>query len=344
MQLLGETNSCESMENIPSLLSVQNLRILFAGPKGFVSAVDNISFDLVKGENLAIVGESGCGKTVTSLSIVRLLACPPAKVDGKIFYKNENLLKKTEAEMRKIRGKGIAMIFQEPMTSLNPVLTVGRQIMEGIRAHQRIGKKEGRELTVEMLRKVDIPSPERRINEYPHQLSGGMQQRVMIAIALSCNPEILIADEPTTALDVTIQAQILDLVRQLQDELGTTMILITHNLGVVAELCKKVIVMYAGQIVEKAFYHSLYSNPAHPYSIRLLDSIPKLDTDQDELETIEGIVPSLLSMPSGCRFHPRCLFRKDICTQMLPELIPLNDNHWVSCWKHCEYKPLRCGM
>jgi len=287
------------------LLSVRGLKTYFQSEDGLVPAVDGISFDLERGGALGIVGESGSGKSVTSLSIMRLIPSPPGKiVAGEILFEGEDLLKKSEAEMRKIRGNDISMIFQEPMTSLNPVFTVGDQIMEAIMLHQRLDKKAAREKAIEMLKLVGIPEPQRRVDEYPHQLSGGMRQRVMIAMALSCNPKLLIADEPTTALDVTIQAQILDLMRKLREELGTAIILITHDLGVIAEMVEEVIVMYAGQIVERTDVRSLFRSPKHPYTEGLLGSLPKLGQKTERLQTIEGVVPSPFNMPEGCRFTP----------------------------------------
>src|SRR5690554_2681860 len=310
------------------LLSVRGLKTHFYTEDGVVPAVDGISFDLERGGALGIVGESGSGKSVTSLSIMRLIPSPPGKiVAGEILFEGEDLLKKSEAEMRKIRGNDISMIFQEPMTSLNPVFTVGDQIMEAIMLHQRLDKKAAREKAIEMLKLVGIPEPQRRVDEYPHQLSGGMRQRVMIAMALSCNPKLLIADEPTTALDVTIQAQILDLMRKLREELGTAIILITHDLGVIAEMVEEVIVMYAGQIVERTDVRSLFRSPKHPYTEGLLGSLPKLGQKTERLQTIEGVVPSPFNMPEGCRFHPRCKYARDICAVEQPELLKLAEGH-----------------
>jgi len=327
---------------LPPLLSVRDLKVYFETEDGLVPAVDGISFDLKKGGTLGIVGESGCGKSVTSLAIMRLIPTPPGRiVGGQILFEGEDLLKKSPAEMRKIRGNEISMIFQEPMTSLNPVFTIGDQIMEAIILHQKVDKKTAREKAIEMLRLVGIPEPQRRIDEYPHQLSGGMRQRVMIAMALSCNPKLLIADEPTTALDVTIQAQILDMMRKLRDELGTAIILITHDLGVIAEMVEEVIVMYAGKIVEKTDVRSLFRSPKHPYTQGLLDSLPKLHQKQERLKTIEGVVPSPFNMPKGCRFHPRCEFARDICRQEEPQLIDLGGGHEAACFIHTNYKSMR---
>lgn len=321
------------------LLSVRNLRTVFSTEEGEVAAVDGISFDLHAGETLGIVGESGSGKSVTSLSIMRLIPSPPGRIaSGEIIFNGEDLLKKSPAEMRKIRGNEISMIFQEPMTSLNPVFTIGDQIMEAIILHQKLNKKQARERAIEMLRLVGIPSPERRVDEYPHQLSGGMRQRVMIAMALSCNPKLLIADEPTTALDVTIQAQILELLQRLQKELGMAIILITHDLGVVAGMVDRVIVMYAGKIVEEAPVRDLFRAPKHPYSEGLLGSIPKLHETQERLQAIEGVVPSPFNMPPGCRFHPRCRYAKPACSQIEPPLMELAPRHFAACIKHTDYQ------
>ncbi|RYZ71856.1 MAG: ABC transporter ATP-binding protein, partial [Proteobacteria bacterium] len=285
-----------------------------------VKAVDNVSFDVYKGKTLGIVGESGCGKSVTSLSIMQLIPNPPGKVTGgEILYKGEDLLKKSPSQMRAIRGNEISMIFQEPMTSLNPVFTIGNQLMEAIALHQKLSKKDTIAKAIEMLKLVGMSSPEKRIEDYPHQLSGGMRQRVMIAMALSCNPNVLIADEPTTALDVTIQAQILDLLRNLQEKVGMGLILITHDLGVVAEVCDDVLVMYAGKVVEQGTVREIFKNPKHPYTRGLLNSIPTLSKDptgkvkKNRLETIPGIVPNLLQLPQGCRFQDRCSLVQDVC-------------------------------
>lgn len=320
------------------LLNVENLKTYFYTEDGVVPAVDGVSFSLDKGEALGIVGESGCGKSVTSLSIMRLVPNPPGKIiEGRIEFEGQDLLAKSEAEMRSIRGNDISMIFQEPMTSLNPLFTVGDQIMEAIILHQKVGKAEARARAIEMLRKVGIPSPERRVDEYPHQMSGGMRQRVMIAMALSCNPKLLIADEPTTALDVTIQAQILDLMRKLRRELGTSILLITHDLGVIAELVDKVVVMYAGKIVERADVREIFANPTHPYTEGLLGSIPKLHENRDRLQTIEGTVPNPFRMPPGCRFHPRCRDAKEICSLEEPPVLEVAPGHSVQCWKVAGY-------
>ena len=321
-----------------TLLEVRDLKTCFYTEDGVVPAVDGVSFSVDKGETIGIVGESGCGKSVTSLSVMRLIPNPPGKiVGGEIIFEGENILEKSEAEMRHIRGNEISMIFQEPMTSLNPVFTVGDQIMEAIMLHQKVGKREARKKTIEMLKLVGIPSAEKRVDEYPHQMSGGMRQRVMIAMALSCNPKLLIADEPTTALDVTIQAQILDLMLKLKEDLGTAIMLITHDLGVIAETVNKVVVMYAGKIVESADVVSIFKKPEHPYTLGLLGSIPKVNEDRERLQVIEGVVPNPFNMPTGCRFHPRCSFARDICKEEEPELVDVEDGHQVRCWKFLDY-------
>ncbi|GGA21643.1 ABC transporter ATP-binding protein [Psychrobacillus lasiicapitis] len=315
------------------ILEVKNLQTHFTTKRGTSKAVDGIDFTLHKGETLGIVGESGCGKSITSLSILRLIPSPPGKIaGGEVLFKGRNLVELPESEMRKLRGNEISMIFQEPMTSLNPVLPVGEQIAEAIRLHQKLNKKEAAKKAVEMLRLVGIPSPEKRAKQEPFQLSGGMRQRVMIAMALSCNPEVLIADEPTTALDVTIQAQILRLMKELQERLGMGVILITHDLGVVAETCDKVAVMYAGNIVEHATTETLFETPLHPYTQGLLASLPKIDEDQEELYTIEGNVPSAFNMPSGCRFASRCPLATNLCREYKPELIEHESGSKVRCW------------
>ncbi len=314
------------------LLKVQNLKTYFFTHEGTVKAVDDVSFSIKKGETLSIVGESGSGKSVTALSIMRLVPNPPGKiVDGEIIFDGVNLLELPEKEMIKIRGKRISMIFQEPMTSLDPVFTVGHEIMEALILHQGMDKKSAREKAIDLLRIVGIPDPEKRIDNYPHEMSGGMRQRVMIAMALSCNPDLLIADEPTTALDVTIQAQILRLMKDLTKKFNTALILITHDLGVVAETADNVIVMYAGHIMEYADVVELFENPLHPYTSGLSRAIPRLDTETEYLETIEGTVPNLAHPPSGCPFHPRCKYRKPECEKELPELIKVGENHWVRC-------------
>ena len=317
-----------------ALLEVRDLRTHFAGEEGEFRAVDGVSFSLERGRTLGIVGESGCGKSVTSLTIMGLVPQPPGRIaGGEVLFDGVDLLKLDHAQMSELRGNKLSMIFQEPMTSLNPVFTVGDQIIEGIRRHRDIGQVEARAHAIEMLRRVRIPSPERRIDDYPHKLSGGMRQRVMIAMALSCNPQLLIADEPTTALDVTIQAQILDLMRNLRDEMGTAIMLITHDLGVIAEVAHDVIVMYAGRIVEQVDVTRLFADPQHPYTVGLLGSIPKLHETQDRLAAIEGIVPNPMAMPTGCRFNPRCPFAVDKCRSEDPPLMQVRPGHYAACWR-----------
>jgi oligopeptide/dipeptide ABC transporter ATP-binding protein len=319
-----------------SLLKVQDLQTFFYTEQGAVKAVDGVDFELNSGEILGIVGESGCGKSVTALSILRLIPQPPGKIQGgEILFRNQDLLREPMDKMRKMRGKDIAMIFQEPMTSLNPVFTIGKQISEAIRLHEGVDSREALHKTVEMLCLVGIPSPERRVRDYPHQLSGGMRQRVMIAMALSCKPQILIADEPTTALDVTIEAQILRLISRLQEQFGMATILITHNLGIVAQMASRVIVMYMGKIVEEADVHSLFKEPLHPYTRGLLNSLPNFCKDsvrKTRLEEIRGMVGSLLRPPSGCYFSPRCQFVKEICWEKKPFLHEVRAGHRVRCW------------
>ena len=316
------------------LLKVDNLSTWFYTDDGIVKAVNDVSFSLNKGHTLGIVGESGCGKSITSLSVMRLVDSPPGKiVGGKIVFKGEDLLAKSEEEMRRVRGKRIAMIFQEPMTSLNPVYTVGRQIEEALLIHETMTKKEAKRRALEMLRLVRIPLPEKRFDEYPHQLSGGMRQRVMIAIALACSPELLICDEPTTALDVTIQAQILALIDELKEKTGTSVIMITHDLGVISEITDEVLIMYAGEIVEYAPKAQLFKNPLHPYTQGLIACVPKLSRDSDRLQTIEGTVPSFDDMPAGCTFWPRCPFAESICKEKKPPLIDCG-NRTVRCHRY----------
>ena len=316
------------------ILEVKNLQTSFFTDEGEVKAVNGVDFSIEKGKTIGIVGESGSGKSITSLSILRLLQEPAGKVvGGEIIFKGENLLTKSKKEMMSIRGNNISMIFQEPMTSLNPTLTCGEQIAESIRIHQKLKRKEAWIKAVDMLRLVGIPSPEKRAKQYPFELSGGMRQRVMIAIALSCNPELLIADEPTTALDVTIQAQILDLMKKLQSELGTSLMLITHDLGVVAEMCDKVAVMYCGKIVEYADVKTIFTDPKHPYTNGLLHSVPKHDQDYEgDLSVIKGSVPSPFNLPTGCAFAPRCPHARDICHSKLPDLETTTSGEQVRCW------------
>ena len=316
------------------MLQVKGLKTYYYTEEGVVPAVDGLDFEVAQGETFAIVGESGCGKSVTSLSILGLIPNPPGKIiAGEILYNGEDLLKKTEKQMRAIRGNEISMIFQEPMTSLNPVFTVGRQIGESFKYHQHLGKKEARDRAIEMLRLVGIPSPDKVVDDYPHQLSGGMRQRVMIAMALACNPRVLIADEPTTALDVTIQAQIMRLLKQLKEKMGTSIILITHDLGVIAQIAQRVMVMYCGEAVECCAAREIYKNPLHPYTSGLLASVPKLtDDDMAELPAIPGMVPSPSELPKGCRFAPRCGKCGPRCLQEKPELVELEDGHKVRCF------------
>jgi oligopeptide transport system ATP-binding protein len=324
------------MEN-GTILSVQDLTTVFRTEYGIVKAVDGISFNLRKGEKLGIVGESGSGKSVTNLSLLRLIPEPPGKiVGGKIFFKGKDLLAGTEEDIRLMRGRDISMIFQDPMTSLNPLLKISTQIAEALQLHQGLGRKEARAKAVEMLKLIGIPDAERRADEYPHQFSGGMRQRVMIAMALSCNPEILIADEPTTALDVTIQAQIIDLISELSAKNSTSVIMITHDLGVVAGLCDTICVMYAGKIVEKAAVDDLFREPLHPYTKGLLASIPRIDMEnRGRLYSIPGSPPNLVNMPECCAFHDRCEFAKEICGRSSPpehSLDGKNGERSVRCW------------
>ena len=319
------------------LLRVENLKTHFHTRDGVVRAVDGVSFDVMPGETLAVVGESGCGKSVTAMSILRLLPMPPARIAaGRIEFHGRNLLELTEPEMRKVRGNAISMIFQEPMTSLNPVLTVGQQIAEALVLHRGLSEKDAMARAVEMLRKVHIPEAERRIGQYPHELSGGMRQRVMIAMALACGPRLLIADEPTTALDVTIQAQILELMRELRDDTGASIILITHDLGVVAEIAHRVVVMYAGRKVEEAPIEELFAAPRHPYTRGLLGSMPHLGDSVNEtgkrLVEIPGMVPSLKDPAPGCLFAPRCPNVGERCTREVPPLELHAARHWAACW------------
>ena len=314
------------------LLSVKNLSTEFPVKKGIVKAVEDVSFDVDAGEILAIVGESGSGKSVTSLSVMGLLAEPGHVAGGSMEFEGKDLVHLSERDYRALRGNDMAMIFQEPMTSLNPVYRVGKQIVEAIRTHENVSKKEARKRAIDMLRKVGIPSPEKRIDDYPHQMSGGMRQRVMIAMALSCNPKLLIADEPTTALDVTIQAQILDLLRRLRDDTGMAVLLITHDLGVVSETADRVVVMYCGQVVEEAEVRTLFDHPMHPYTLGLLKSIPRLeDDDSKRLYMIKGMVPNPLEMPPGCHFSDRCDSCMDICREKIPNLVDI-DGHKVRCF------------
>jgi peptide/nickel transport system ATP-binding protein len=317
-----------------ALLELRDLRTHFAGDDGEFRAVDGVSFSLKPGETLGIVGESGCGKSVTALSIMGLVPQPPGRIaGGEVIFEGTDLLKLSPAALRELRGNAISMIFQEPMTSLNPAFTIGNQIAEAILRHRKTTKREAREKAIEMLRRVRIPAPEQRVDDYPHKLSGGMRQRAMIAMALACDPKLLIADEPTTALDVTVQAQILDLMRSLRDETGAAIMLITHDLGVIAEMAQEVIVMYAGKVVERAAVAALFADPQHPYTVGLLGSIPKLHVEQEQLATIEGIVPNPLDLPQGCRFHPRCPFAVERCREAEPPLAEVKSGHLSACWR-----------
>jgi len=330
-----ETQSARSVradDATASVLEVNNLRVVFESDTRTVTAVDGVSFSVKKGRTLAIVGESGSGKSVTSLAVMRLLPEHSARISGSVNFDGRQLLDETKSGMRSLRGNQLAMIFQEPMTSLNPSYTVGDQIEEVILRHRRISKKEATERAIAMLKLVRIPSPEARYHQYPHNLSGGMRQRVMIAMALACDPELLIADEPTTALDVTIQAQVLELMRELQQKTGTAIVLITHDLGVVAESCDDVIVMYAGQVVEQCSVEELFTFPQHPYTVGLLGSLPRLDEKREQLVAITGTVPDMAKPPSGCRFQARCPFRVEKCAEM-PELMEVSGGHFSRCWR-----------
>ena len=315
------------------VLEIRNLVTEFKTPNGVIRAVDGISLKVERGKTLGIVGESGCGKSMLSLSVMGLVPPPGKNAGGEVIFEGQDLLKLSADEMRKLRGNRIAMIFQEPMTSLNPVHTIGYQLVEALQAHHKKPYKEMREEAIEALRKVRIPAPERRFDEYPHQLSGGMRQRVMIAMALVCKPVLLIADEPTTALDVTIQAQILNLLRELQQETNMAIILITHDLGVVAQVADDVAVMYAGKVAERASVNAIFKDPQHPYTIGLMGSMPRMDEDVDRLVAISGVVPPPFRLPSGCRFNPRCPFSDEECTATLPALHELQTNHLVACHK-----------
>jgi oligopeptide/dipeptide ABC transporter ATP-binding protein len=319
------------------LLELRDLKTYFFTSDGVAKAVDGVSYQLHRGETLGVVGESGCGKSVTALSILRLVPDPPGRtVSGEIMFEGTDLLKLSRAEMRRIRGNEISMIFQEPMTSLNPVFTIGNQIAEAIILHQRLSKRDALTKSIEMLQKVGIPAPERRVHEYPHQLSGGMRQRAMIAMALSCNPKVLLADEPTTALDVTIQAQILDLMFGLKEQLGMAIILITHNLGVVAESARRVVVMYCGKVVEEGAVHDIFKAPQHPYTQGLLQSLPRLEEkasgQKQRLTEIPGIVPSPYNLPTGCMFHPRCPKAQQVCKEQEPLLEKVPGGHYSACF------------
>jgi len=321
------------------ILKVEDLQTYFNTDDGVVKAVDGVSFQLCKGETLGLVGESGCGKSVTNLSIMKLIPSPPGRImGGRAFLKNVSIFKMSEDKIRKLRGNRISMIFQDPMTSLNPFLRISTQMTETIRLHQGLDKVQAKDKAVDMLRMVGIPNPVKRINDYPHQFSGGMRQRVMIAMALSCNPEILIADEPTSALDVTIQAQILEIIKELTNRLGTAVIMITHDLGVVAGTCDNICVMYAGKIVEKAGVDAIFKEPKHPYTQGLIRSVPRLDQPgKQRLFSIEGQPPNLINLPDACAFHPRCEYAKEICRNKYPPETSL-DGRMVRCWLYEEVR------
>jgi len=316
------------------LLEVKNLKTHFFTPDGVVKAVNGLSYTLDDGESLGLVGESGCGKSVSALSLMRLIPTPPGRiVEGEVILDGRDLLQLSDEDIRRVRGNDVAMIFQDPMTSLNPVLTIGRQIAEALELHKGMNRSQSRERTIELLELVGIPSARSRVDDYPHQFSGGMRQRVMIAMALSCEPKILLADEPTTALDVTIQAQILDLIKRLRSELGMAVVLITHDLGVVAGIADKICVMYAGYIVESAPAGDLFANPRHPYTLGLLRSIPRIDEPRREkLIPIEGLPPDLIDAPPGCPFQPRCVYAVDRCREENPSLEPVSRGHMIACW------------
>ena len=326
-----------------TLLEVRDLKTHFFTQEGVVKAVDGISYDLQEGETLGLVGESGCGKSVSALSLMRLVQDPPGRVvNGEVLFEGRDLLGLGEEDMRSIRGNRMAMIFQEPMTSLNPVLTIGRQLSEGLELHMRMNKAAARKRSAELLDMVGIPAADSRLDDYPHQFSGGMRQRVMIAMGMSCNPKLLLADEPTTALDVTIQAQVLEIVKSLCSEMGTAVIIITHNLGVVARYADRVNVMYAGRIIERASASELYANPKHPYTLGLLNSVPRLDEAlREKLEPIEGLPPDLINLPPGCPFAPRCTFVKQKCIDEYPPLAQVGADHVAACWVNVDTKELR---
>jgi peptide/nickel transport system ATP-binding protein len=333
----GTANLAPDADSREVILEVRNLRTSFETESGWIHAVDNVSFNVRKGEAVALVGESGCGKSVTAMSIMRLIT-PPGKITGgEIHFKGRDLASLSERDMRNVRGDDIAMVFQEPMTSLNPVFKVGAQVAEAIRIHRKVSKKEAWKMAGDMLELVSIPDPRKRLDDYPHQLSGGMRQRVMIAMALSCDPELLIADEPTTALDVTIQAQIMELLANLQQRLGLAILLITHDLGIVAEFCERVVVMYTGRVVEEATVLDLFANPAHPYTRGLLRSLPGAATEgARRLPTIKGMVPPISSLPPGCKFNPRCSDVMDVCLGREPALMEVGPRHSARCYLHGE--------
>ena len=323
------------MENKEKVLQVKDLELWFVNEFGAKKILNGISFDIYKGETLGIVGESGCGKSVTSLSIMRLLNEPPATLRGEINFQGRNLLTLSEKQMQPIRGNRISMIFQEPMTSLNPVFTIGNQLTETFTMHQGLSKKEAKEKCIELLRMVRIPEPEQRFDEFPYQLSGGMRQRVMIAMALACQPELLIADEPTTALDVTIQAQVLELMKDLQKEMGTSIAFITHDLGVISEMCDRVVVLYCGEVVEEALVDDIFDAPTHPYTIGLLSTLPKIGSEE-RLAVIPGVVPPAGKFPTGCVFAPRCKYATEKCHACKPDLVEVGEGHRARCFRYAE--------
>ncbi|MBM7600584.1 oligopeptide/dipeptide ABC transporter ATP-binding protein [Virgibacillus halotolerans] len=327
------------MDEATPLLEVNNLHTHFFTKSGVVKAVDGVDFTINPGETLGIVGESGSGKSITAMSILGLIPSPPGKItEGEVIFKGEDLLHKSERQMRKIRGKEIAMVFQDPMTSLNPVFTVEKQMMETILAHEPVSKKQAKQRAIELLDLVGIPDPRKRLKDYPHEFSGGMRQRVMIAMALSCNPSLLIADEPTTALDVTIQAQILELFKKMQTELNMAIVMITHDLGVVSEVCDRVMVMYAGKPVEYTETSHLFDRGKHPYTLGLMNSIPKISTEKQKLEAIHGSPPDLRYLPRGCSFAPRCKHAMESCLTIDPALKKIDTDHYVSCLLYDEAK------
>jgi oligopeptide/dipeptide ABC transporter ATP-binding protein len=317
-----------------NILEVQDLKTYFYTSRGVVKAVDGVSFELKKGETLGLVGESGCGKSITCLSVIRLVPRPAGRiVGGRVLLEGEDLLKKSEKEMTRIRGRRITMILQDPMMSLNPLFTIGEQVAEPVRIHQKLGKLAVWEKVIEMLRLVRIPSPEVRMREYPHQMSGGMRQRISGAMTLSCQPDILIADEPTTSLDLTIQAQFLSLLKEIQEKANLSMIVVTHDFGIIARVCERVAVMYAGKIVESAVTRELFNNPIHPYTIALLNSLPKMEVKVDRLYSIEGQPPELHTLPPGCSFSPRCPHVMEVCLKDYPPQKEITSGHYASCWR-----------
>jgi dipeptide transport system ATP-binding protein len=323
------------------VLTVEDLHVSFTTFGGEVQALRGVTFDLYKGETLAIVGESGCGKSVTANTIMGLIPQPPGKIkNGKVLFKNQNLVKMSKSRLRKVQGVDISMIFQDPMTALNPTLQVGEQLTEGLRTHQKVSKAAAYTKAIEMLNLVGIPNPKERMKQYPHQFSGGMRQRIVIAIALICEPELLIADEPTTALDVTIQAQILELFEEIQDKMGVSIILITHDLGVVAKIADRIAVMYAGKIIETGDKREIFYTPQHPYTKGLLNSVPRLDLAEEELQPIEGTPPDLFSPPKGCPFTARCAFAMEVCGEVYPVSTAISDTHVVDCWLQDERSKL----